>query len=145
MLAVVIITTIESGQFRRDPVHYSVFNIMFEVVSAYGCVGVSVGLPDADCSFSGGWHVASKVILCAVMLRGRHRGLPEAIDRAILLPSEGRFSREEEGEEAEEEEDIPRRRRTDREDGIFAADPDEVRPRNPPVIRFLAQGPRERA
>ncbi|EEU43676.1 uncharacterized protein NECHADRAFT_12230, partial [Fusarium vanettenii 77-13-4] len=96
MLAVVIITTIESGQFRRDPVHYSVFNIMFEVVSAYGCVGVSVGLPDADCSFSGGWHVASKVILCAVMLRGRHRGLPEAIDRAILLPSEGRFSREEE-------------------------------------------------
>ena len=26
-------------------------------------------------------------MLCAVMLRGRHRGLPVAIDRAVLLPS----------------------------------------------------------
>ncbi|KAJ4181600.1 hypothetical protein NW755_010869 [Fusarium falciforme] len=141
MLAVLVITTIESGQFRRDPVHYSVFNILFEVVSAYGCVGVSVGLPDADYSFSGGWHAASKVILCAVMLRGRHRGLPEAIDRAILLPSEGRFGGE---EEAEEEEDIPRRRRTDGEDGIFAADPDEVQPENLLTTRFLHPGPGER-
>ncbi|KAJ4168897.1 hypothetical protein NW754_010828 [Fusarium falciforme] len=141
MLAVLVITTIESGQFRRDPVHYSVFNILFEVVSAYGCVGVSVGLPDADYSFSGGWHAASKVILCAVMLRGRHRGLPEAIDRAILLPSEGRFGGE---EEAEEEEDIPRRRRTDGEDGIFAADPDEAQPENLLITRFLHPGPGER-
>jgi Trk-type K+ transport system membrane component len=30
----------------------------------------------------------SKLILCAVMLRGRHRGLPLAIDRAIMLKSE---------------------------------------------------------
>ncbi|KAK7429080.1 hypothetical protein QQZ08_004295 [Neonectria magnoliae] len=96
MLAVFIITTIEAGQFRRDPIHYSVFNVMFEVMSAYGCVGVSVGLPDADCSFSGGWHAASKVILCAVMLLGRHRGLPGAIDRAVLLPSEALSRREDE-------------------------------------------------
>lgn len=27
-------------------------------------------------------------MLCAVMLRGRHRGLPVQIDRAIMLPSE---------------------------------------------------------
>ncbi|RSL53406.1 hypothetical protein CEP54_010394 [Fusarium duplospermum] len=60
MLAVLVITTIESGQFRRDPVHYSIFNVVFEVVSAYGCVGVSIGLPDEDYSFSGGWHAASK-------------------------------------------------------------------------------------
>ncbi|KAK7408832.1 hypothetical protein QQX98_009018 [Neonectria punicea] len=96
MLAVFLITTIEAGQFRRDPIHYSVFNVMFEVMSAYGCVGVSVGLPDTDCSFSGGWHAASKVILCAVMLRGRHRSLPEAIDRTILLPSETLSRREDE-------------------------------------------------
>lgn len=31
---------------------------------------------------------ASKLILCAVMLRGRHRGLPAAIDPSVLLPSE---------------------------------------------------------
>ena len=37
-------------------------------------------------SFSGAWHTGSKLVLCAVMLRGRHRGLPVAIDKAILLP-----------------------------------------------------------
>ena len=33
-------------------------------------------------------HPLSKLIICVVMLRGRHRGLPVAIDRAIMLPSE---------------------------------------------------------
>lgn len=37
-------------------------------------------------SFSGGWRTASKVVLCGVMLRGRHRGLPVALDRAVRLP-----------------------------------------------------------
>jgi len=30
----------------------------------------------------------SKLVICAVMLRGRHRGLPVALDRAIVFPSE---------------------------------------------------------
>ena len=38
----------------------------------------------------------SKLILCAVMLRGRHRGLPVAIDRAVLLPGEYLAAAEEE-------------------------------------------------
>jgi potassium uptake Trk family protein len=86
-LAVFLITIVETGQFHRDPVVFSVFNIVFEVVSAYGCVGISVGVPWNFYSFCGAWHTLSKVILCGVMLRGRHRGLPVAIDRAILLPS----------------------------------------------------------
>lgn len=88
VLVVLLITIIETGQFERDPISYSFFNVLFEVVSAYGCVGVSVGLPNASYSFSGGWHVLSKLILCAVMIRGRHRGLPVAIDHAVLLPGE---------------------------------------------------------
>jgi Trk-type K+ transport system membrane component len=52
----------------------------------YGTVGISVGLPDQAYSFCGAWHTLSKLILCAVMLRGRHRGLPVAIDKAVLLP-----------------------------------------------------------
>jgi len=86
-LAVFLITTIETGQFNRDPVVFSIFNILFEVVSAYGCVGISVGVPWNAYSFCGAWHTGSKLVLCAVMLRGRHRGLPVAIDRAVLLPS----------------------------------------------------------
>ena len=88
VLAVLFIMITESGQFENDPADYSVFNVIFEVISAYGCVGISVGLPNVAYSFCGGWHVLSKLILCAVMLRGRHRGLPVAIDRAVLLPGE---------------------------------------------------------
>jgi Trk-type K+ transport system membrane component len=86
-LAVFLIAIIETGQFNRDPVVFSVFNIIFEVVSAYGCVGISIGVPWNAYSFCGAWHTGSKLVLIAVMLRGRHRGLPVAIDRAILLPS----------------------------------------------------------
>jgi Trk-type K+ transport system membrane component len=86
-LAVFFIAIIETSQSNRNPVVFSIFNIIFEVVSAYGCVGISVGVPWAAYSFCGAWHTGSKLILCAVMLRGRHRGLPVAIDRAILLPS----------------------------------------------------------
>ena len=96
VLAVLFITITETDQFERDPVSYSIFNVIFEVVSAYGCVGISVGLPNVAYSFCGGWHVLSKLILCAVMIRGRHRGLPVAIDRAVLLPSEHLAAAEEE-------------------------------------------------
>ncbi|KAK9312153.1 cation transport protein-domain-containing protein [Lipomyces starkeyi] len=95
-LAVIIISIVEAGSFTRDPVTYSAFNIIFETISAYGCVGISTGLPDQLYSFSGGWHTLSKLVLCAVMLRGRHRGLPVAIDKAILLPSEHLAKAEEE-------------------------------------------------
>lgn len=87
-LAVFLISIIETRQFHRDPVVFSVFNILFEVVSAYGTVGISVGVPWNAYSFCGAWHTGSKLVLCAVMLRGRHRGLPVAIDRAVLLPKE---------------------------------------------------------
>lgn len=87
-VAVLVITTIETSHFISDPVTYSVFNVIFEVVSAYGCVGISVGLPFAAYSFSGAWHAPSKLVLCLVMLRGRHRGLPVALDRAVRLPGE---------------------------------------------------------
>ena len=96
VLAVLFITITETSQFERDPTTYSVFNVLFEVVSAYGCVGISVGLPNVAYSFCGGWHKLSKLILCAVMLRGRHRGLPVAIDRAVLLPGEHLAAAEEE-------------------------------------------------
>jgi hypothetical protein len=85
---------------------------VFEMVSAYGTVGLSLGIPtarvsclsrylllrgrtlQANFSFSGALYTGSKVVLCAVMLRGRHRGLPMSLDRAIMLPHE--FDKKEE-------------------------------------------------
>src|SRR5882757_3900212 len=58
-LAVFIVTCIETGQFDRDPVVFSTFNIIFEIVSAYGCVGISTGVPLNAYSFCGAWHTAS--------------------------------------------------------------------------------------
>jgi Trk-type K+ transport system membrane component len=32
--------------------------------------------------------VFAKLVICAMMIRGRHRGLPYALDRAITLPND---------------------------------------------------------
>lgn len=88
VLAVFLIMIIEGSNFDKNPAMYSVFNVIFETVSAYGCVGISVGVPFDAYSFAGSWHTLSKLVLCAVMIRGRHRGLPVAIDKAVLLPGE---------------------------------------------------------
>ncbi|KAL4893678.1 putative cation transporter [Aspergillus ambiguus] len=95
-LGVLFISIAESPNYSKDPVGYSTFNIIFEVVSAYGCVGVSVGYPGTNSSFCGSWHTISKLILAAVALRGRHRGLPVAIDKAVMLPNESLAWAEEE-------------------------------------------------
>lgn len=108
VLATLLITCIEVSHFESDPVTYSVFNIIFEVVSAYGCVGISTGLPGKNYSFSGAWHTASKVILCAVMLRGRHRGLPVGLDRAVRLGGFGEGEAGDVGDRGVGEEDAAR-------------------------------------
>ncbi|KAI0628944.1 cation transport protein-domain-containing protein [Trametes polyzona] len=81
---------------------FSIFTIVFELVSAYGTVGLSLGVPYANFSFSGALRPLSKLIICAVMIRGRHRGLPVAIDRAVMLPYEFKQGLQE-GEENEDE------------------------------------------
>ncbi|KAG8896927.1 low affinity potassium transporter, partial [Tulasnella sp. 408] len=74
---------------------FNIFSVLFELVSAYGTVGLSLGIPDSrkftlylrqkNYSFSGALTTLSKLIIIAVMIRGRHRGLPVAIDRAVVL------------------------------------------------------------
>ncbi|KAL2024238.1 hypothetical protein VTK56DRAFT_9394 [Thermocarpiscus australiensis] len=85
-LAFFLITIIETSHTLADPTTYSLFNILFEIVSAYANNGITIGLPFASYSFSGGWRTGSKLVLVLVMLRGRHRGLPVALDRAVKLP-----------------------------------------------------------
>lgn len=67
---------------------FNVFSIFFEVVSAYGNVGLSLGYPTNMTSLCGHFTVFSKLVICAMMIRGRHRGLPYALDRAITLPTD---------------------------------------------------------
>lgn len=39
-------------------------------------------------SLSGMFSTFGKLVICAMMIRGRHRGLPYMLDRAIMLPDE---------------------------------------------------------
>lgn len=91
-----LITIVERDELvSTDPSfsYFTIWAIMFEVFSAYGTVGLSLGVPTDNYSFSGVWHTLSKLILVCVMIRGRHRGLPYAIDRAVLLPGEDLMER----------------------------------------------------
>ena len=98
-LALFLITLIETHHSIEDPTTYSVFAFLFEIVSGYTNIGISIGLPDQSYSLSGGMYTGSKVIMILVMLRGRHRGLPVALDRAVRLPGKKLGEMEEEDAE----------------------------------------------
>ncbi|KAH8176204.1 cation transport protein [Sarocladium implicatum] len=78
---------LEAGRF-------DLFSVLFEIVSAYGTVGLSIGVPNVNASLCSQFSVVGKLVICAMMIRGRHRGLPYGLDRAVLLPSESRFENE---------------------------------------------------
>ncbi|KAI5211113.1 hypothetical protein AUEXF2481DRAFT_661062 [Aureobasidium subglaciale EXF-2481] len=84
-----IITIVEGHRLEDTNAYaFTMFSVLFEIVSAYGTVGLSLGYPTINASFSAEFATLSKLIIIAMMIRGRHRGLPYALDRAILLPSE---------------------------------------------------------
>ncbi|GAB7340517.1 hypothetical protein MBLNU457_6937t1 [Dothideomycetes sp. NU457] len=88
-LGLFIIAIVEGGRLENTNEYaFTLFSVLFEIVSAYGTVGLSLGYPTNDASLSAEFAVLSKLIIVAMMIRGRHRGLPYALDRAILLPSE---------------------------------------------------------
>ena len=84
-LAIIIITFVEGGRPSTDPavVLNSFLFICFEVVSAFGTVGLSVGFPGQNYSYCGSFHGVSKFIILLTLIAGRHRGLPESIDFAV--------------------------------------------------------------
>ncbi|XP_006646953.1 probable cation transporter HKT6 isoform X2 [Oryza brachyantha] len=80
---VILICITERESMATDPLNFNVFSILFEVVSAYGNVGFSVGYSckrllnhdahckDASYGFAGKWSDSGKAILIIVMLFGR--------------------------------------------------------------------------
>ncbi|MAD83749.1 MAG: hypothetical protein CL912_12375 [Deltaproteobacteria bacterium] len=105
MFALIVVAFNEGGE--KSPDKYDVFFPLFEVFSAYANIGLSMGLSDQSYSLCGSWHWVSKVCLMYLMLRGRHRPLPNSIDRAIQLPDKNLGSREE-ADERERERELQR-------------------------------------
>ncbi|KAK9419248.1 putative Potassium transport protein [Seiridium unicorne] len=92
-----IITISEGPRLMSGDI--SMFGVLFEIVSAYGTVGLSLGYTGINASLCSQFSVVGKLVMIAMMIRGRHRGLPYGLDRAILLPSESLNRKE--AEEAE--------------------------------------------
>ena len=88
-LGLFIIAIVEGNRLQKtDEYAFTLFSVLFEIVSAYGTVGLSLGYPTVNASFSAEFKVISKLVIIAMQIRGRHRGLPYELDRAVLLPSE---------------------------------------------------------
>ncbi|KAK5941120.1 low affinity potassium transporter [Knufia obscura] len=107
-LGLFIICIVEGSRLENTNEYaFTIFSCLFEIISAYGTVGLSLGYPTANASFSSQFKVLSKLVIIAMQIRGRHRGLPYELDRAILLPSEGLHRKE-----AQEGEKMLQRRRS---------------------------------
>lgn len=86
------ILAITEGSRLMDPQAvangFTMYAVLFEIVSAYGTVGMSLGYTGVSASLCSEFSTFGKLIIIAMMIRGRHRGLPYALDRAVLLPGE---------------------------------------------------------
>ena len=58
----------------------SLFALIFEILSAYGTNGMSMGWPGAPFNLCGMFHPISKLVLVALMFLGRHRSMPRQVD-----------------------------------------------------------------
>ncbi|KAJ6005493.1 hypothetical protein N7451_003437 [Penicillium sp. IBT 35674x] len=85
--AILLITIAESDHYKAQPVEFSTFNVIFEVISAYSSVGASIGYPGSNFAFCGQWNTFSKLLLVAVSLKGRLRGLSIANTKPASSPS----------------------------------------------------------
>ncbi|TAQ87249.1 hypothetical protein B7494_g4412 [Chlorociboria aeruginascens] len=100
-LGLFIVSISEGSRLQNGDPAFTMFAVLFEIVSAYGTVGLSLGYTGIDASFSAEFGVIGKLVIIAMQIRGRHRGLPYELDRAILLPSE-HLQRKEEEDDAEQ-------------------------------------------
>ena len=88
-VGILLICIGENTPLTTDP-NSSIFQVIFEVVSGYGTVGLSLGYGNEVYSFAGSFCTFSKLVMIAVMLFGRHRGLPSNRDLVfggLLFPT----------------------------------------------------------
>lgn len=74
IIIIFAISIAENDKLKKDPAHYTLFYILFEVISAFANSGLTVGMEGSALSFCAFWTSFSKVMICIVMIMGRHRG-----------------------------------------------------------------------
>ena len=74
-----LICSFDSYQMAPKDPKITVFRVIFEVISAFGGCGLSMGHPTVTSSFATVLTVPSKIILILTMCMGRHRGLLDSM------------------------------------------------------------------
>jgi hypothetical protein len=78
-LFVFLICSFDSYQMAPKDPRITVFRVIFEVISAFGGCGLSMGHPTVTSSFATILTIPSKIILILTMCMGRHRGLLDSM------------------------------------------------------------------
>ncbi|CAN8242568.1 unnamed protein product [Cochlearia groenlandica] len=97
-ICVFLISITEREKLRQDPLNFNVFNITFEVISAFGNTGFTTGYSckrrldnndggckDAGYGFAGRWSNVGKFILIIVMFYGRFKQFTSKSGRSWKL------------------------------------------------------------
>ena len=78
-LFIFLICSFDSHHMTPKDSNITVFRVIFEVISAFGGCGLSMGHPTVTSSFATVLSVPSKIILILTMCMGRHRGLLDSM------------------------------------------------------------------
>ena len=69
---------------HTDEPSTTLFNVLFEMLSAYGTNGLSMGFPGVNHSLSGMFRPVSKLSIMFLMLLGRHRSMQGKSDPTLM-------------------------------------------------------------
>jgi Cation transport protein len=86
-LMALVISQSDSIRTTPFPREYNIFSLLFELTSAFGCVGFSLGYPGSPYSLSAHFNTFGKFLIMILMIAGRHRALPTSVDPAVYLPA----------------------------------------------------------
>jgi hypothetical protein len=81
--AVLVCAYADDGMLTDPQAQANLWYVIFEIVSAYGNVGLSLGVPGQVYSLSGAMSSTGKAVMIAMMWLGKHRGLPSAKDEVV--------------------------------------------------------------
>lgn len=94
MIALIALSLTERARLFSDPDpmhHFSLFACAFELMSAYGTCGISLGYPGSGNSLAEQFSTPGKLVVMAVMVAGKLRGFPHVVMQGVVLPAVDAF------------------------------------------------------
>ena len=83
VIAFVVAAFVESSILKSKDMDVGLWGLLFEIASAYGNVGLSLGVNNSTASLSCDFSPLGKCIIIFIMLLGKHRGWPKPSDTVL--------------------------------------------------------------